>query len=63
MKHAKEILEWSFFLVLSLLAWKLIDTYLIEISIWKYFVIEFLLTALHFIAEYAARSLKGKGNE
>ncbi|MDP3556277.1 MAG: hypothetical protein Q8T03_02820 [Bacteroidota bacterium] len=60
MNHKKEIFEWSFFLVLSLIAWKLIDTYLIEISIWKYFVIEFLLTALHLLAEYTAKLLNEK---
>lgn len=63
MNHKKEIFEWSFFLILSLFAWKLIDTYLIEISIWKYFIIELLLTALHFLASYVTKIIEGKEQE
>ena len=63
MNHKKEIFEWSFFLILSLLAWKLIDTYLIEISIWKYFIIEFLLTGLHFFSSYVIKIIEGKEHE
>ena len=63
MNHKKEIFEWSFFLILSLLAWKLIDTYLITISIWKYFAIEFLLTGLHFLASYAVKIIEGEEHE
>jgi hypothetical protein len=63
MNHKKEIFEWSFFLILSLLAWKLIDTYVISISIWKYFAIEFLLTAFHSFASFAIKKIEEKENE